>query len=91
MVLRPPRPSPYSWFVEGALNLAAFCSLVVVVAGVLTRGPGLIAGGCVVGGLGLGLGLVMLGRSLASQTALTAALAIVVADVAILVVMWATT
>lgn len=86
-----PRRSPYGWFVEGLLTFATFCSLIVLVAGFLTKVDLWMAGGAVVGIVGLVSGFVVLGKELPVHTAVTLGLGILTIDVAAVALMWATT
>ncbi|WP_310530093.1 hypothetical protein [Nocardioides sp.] len=86
-----PRRSPYGWVVEGLLTLATFCSLIVLVAGFLTKVDLWIAVGAVVGVAGLVSGFVALGKELPVPAAVSVGLGILTADVAAVAIMWATT
>lgn len=86
-----PRRSPYGWVVEGLLTLATFCSLIVLVAGFLTKVDLWIAVGAVVGVAGLVSGFVALGKGLPVPAAVSVGLGILTADVAAVAIMWATT
>ncbi len=85
------RRGSHGWLVEGLLNLAAFLSLVVGVAGFLTKVPVWTGIGVTVGTVGVVCGFVLLGRRVAPHTALSAALAILAIDLTVLVLMWTTT
>jgi hypothetical protein len=86
-----PGPAKHGWFVTGLLNLAAYCSLIVLVAGYLTRVPAWMVAGTVVGVVGMVCGFVLLGRSLPTHVAISAGLAVLAADVATVGLMWALT
>lgn len=86
-----PRRSPYGWFVEGLLTFATFCSLIVLVAGFLTKVPLWTAVGALVGCAGLVSGFVALGKDLPVPTAITLALGILSIDIAAVAFMWGTT
>ena len=86
-----PRRSPYGWVVEGLLTFATFCSLIVLVAGFLTKVDLWTAVGAVVGVAGLVSGFVALGKELPVHTAVTLGLGILTIDVAAVAIMWATT
>ena len=86
-----PRRSPYGWVVEGLLTLATFCSLIVLVAGFLTKVDLWTAVGAVVGVVGLVSGFVALGKELPAHTAVTLGLGILTVDVAAVAIMWAAT
>jgi len=74
-----PRRSPYGRVVEGLLTFATVCSLIVLVAGFLTKVDLWTAVGAVVGVVGLVSGLVALG------------LGILTIDVVAVAIMWAAT
>jgi len=86
-----PRRSPYGWVVEGLLTFATVCSLIVLVAGFLTKVDLWTAVGAVVGVAGLVSGFVALGKELPVHTAVTLGLGILTIDVAAVAIMWATT
>lgn len=73
------------------MTFATFCSLIVVVAGFLTKVDALIAVGVVVGVVGLVSGFVALGKELPVHTAITLGLGILTVDVAAVVIMWVAT
>ena len=86
-----PRPSPYGRVVEGLLTFAAFCSLIVLVAGFLTGVGSLTALGVVVAVAGLVSGFVTLGKELPVRAAISLGLVILTCDVGTVALMWATT
>ena len=73
------------------MTFATFCSLIVVVAGFLTKVDALTAVGAVVGVVGLVSGFVALGKELPVHTAITLGLGILTVDVAAVVIMWVAT
>ncbi|HXH79795.1 hypothetical protein [Nocardioides sp.] len=85
------RRSPHGRVVDGLLTFAAFCSLVVLVAGFLTGVGPLMTLGVVIGGVGLVSGFVALGKELPVHAALTLGLVILALDVGTVALMWATT
>lgn len=86
-----PRRSSYGWVLEGLLTFATFCSLIVWVAGFLTKDGLWMTVGTVVGVAGLVSGFVVLGKELPTHTAVALGLGILTIDVAAVALMWATT
>lgn len=86
-----PGPAKHGSVVTGLLNLAAYCSLIVVVAGFLTKEPLWMAVGTVVGAVGMVCGFVLLGRSVTAHVAVSIGLAVLAADLAAVGLMWTLT
>lgn len=86
-----PGPSPHGWFVTGLLNLAAYGSLIVLVAGFLTGLAQWMVVGTLVGVAGMVCGFVALGRSVAVRIAVAIGLAVLAVDVAAVALMWVLT
>lgn len=86
-----PRPSPHGWFIAGLLNLAAYLSLIVLVAGFLTKTAVWMITGGAVGLVGMVYAFVVLGRSWSRSASLTSGLCVIAIDIVALVLMWTTT
>ena len=73
---------------DAATNGAVFLSLVVLIAGVITKQPAWIAVGVVVGLVGMALPWTGLARKWSDPVMWAVALPVIVVDLAVLTLMW---